>query len=433
MHKALLLLALAGCATPRAGGGHSSFALPFIEDDYPGALALARSRKLPLFIDAWAPWCHTCRFMHSHVFTDRALSRHAGRFVWLSVDTEKEKNLPFLERFPVDTWPTFLVVDASTEAAAFKWLGTATVPQLERMLEDGERALAGAPAEAADAALARADRLYGERKPAEAALAYAEAIAHGAKGWPKRPRAVESLLLSLYGAEQHEECARSAAKHAPELPRGPSFANAVVWGMSCALLLEAPAPHLAALQPLAREALGLPGLLADDRSGLYELLLEAKGSDPGAKEIAGQWLAFLEAEAEKAANPEARAAFDSHRVSAAIALGEPARAVPALERSERDLPKDYNPPARLALLYRELGRLEEALAACERALSKVYGPRRLRVLETKASVLSKKADSAGARAVLGEAVSFAEGLPAAQRSERTVKRLREELEELSGR
>ncbi len=25
-------------------------------DDYPAGLALARSRKVPLFIEAWAPW-----------------------------------------------------------------------------------------------------------------------------------------------------------------------------------------------------------------------------------------------------------------------------------------------------------------------------------------------------------------------------------------
>lgn len=30
--------------------------LPFIEDDYPRALQLARQRKLPIFIDSWAPW-----------------------------------------------------------------------------------------------------------------------------------------------------------------------------------------------------------------------------------------------------------------------------------------------------------------------------------------------------------------------------------------
>lgn len=31
-------------------------ALPFIEDDYGRALGEARARKLPLFIEAWAPW-----------------------------------------------------------------------------------------------------------------------------------------------------------------------------------------------------------------------------------------------------------------------------------------------------------------------------------------------------------------------------------------
>ena len=30
--------------------------LPFIEDDYPLALAEARSKKLPIFVEAWAPW-----------------------------------------------------------------------------------------------------------------------------------------------------------------------------------------------------------------------------------------------------------------------------------------------------------------------------------------------------------------------------------------
>jgi hypothetical protein len=31
-------------------------ALPFIHDDYAGALAQARQLKLPLFIESWAPW-----------------------------------------------------------------------------------------------------------------------------------------------------------------------------------------------------------------------------------------------------------------------------------------------------------------------------------------------------------------------------------------
>lgn len=34
----------------------SKSALPWIEDDYGRALSEAKSRKLPIFVDAWAPW-----------------------------------------------------------------------------------------------------------------------------------------------------------------------------------------------------------------------------------------------------------------------------------------------------------------------------------------------------------------------------------------
>jgi hypothetical protein len=30
--------------------------VPFIEDDFGRALAVAKSRKLPVFIEGWAPW-----------------------------------------------------------------------------------------------------------------------------------------------------------------------------------------------------------------------------------------------------------------------------------------------------------------------------------------------------------------------------------------
>jgi hypothetical protein len=57
-----LVFALAGTASGRDTAPQKPVVpaahgiLPFIEDDYSRALSEARSRKLPLFVDAWAPW-----------------------------------------------------------------------------------------------------------------------------------------------------------------------------------------------------------------------------------------------------------------------------------------------------------------------------------------------------------------------------------------
>jgi hypothetical protein len=44
-------LALIAVALPASGAS-----LPWIEDNYPKALAEAKLRKLPMFVEVWAPW-----------------------------------------------------------------------------------------------------------------------------------------------------------------------------------------------------------------------------------------------------------------------------------------------------------------------------------------------------------------------------------------
>ena len=46
---AVLLLSLAQLA-------RASEAVPFVNDDYTKALALAKTKNLPVFVEAWAPW-----------------------------------------------------------------------------------------------------------------------------------------------------------------------------------------------------------------------------------------------------------------------------------------------------------------------------------------------------------------------------------------
>jgi hypothetical protein len=49
-------LYLVASVTLAAGAPSAAPVLPFIEDDYEKALALAKKEKLPIFVEAWAPW-----------------------------------------------------------------------------------------------------------------------------------------------------------------------------------------------------------------------------------------------------------------------------------------------------------------------------------------------------------------------------------------
>ena len=52
--KKYVLLALLVCAVASASAGASG--LPFVQDDYAKARSLAAERKLPIFVECWAPW-----------------------------------------------------------------------------------------------------------------------------------------------------------------------------------------------------------------------------------------------------------------------------------------------------------------------------------------------------------------------------------------
>jgi tetratricopeptide (TPR) repeat protein len=418
----LVCASIAGCAHTERGG-EAGRGIHFISDDFPGALAHARAEGKPLFVDAWAPWCHSCVSMKTYVFPDGALSSVADRYVWLEIDTEKPVNRAFVEQFPTDALPTLMVIDPRTGQAFRRWVGSATVVELAARLRATALALTpGEPGTAAQAALARASAADATGDHAAATEAYRQALAASLPRSMDHAQAVEGLVQRLAQDGDPAGCVELAREELSHVAPGTALATLVATGLSCALDLdEGDARRKTALGALEDRVASLARdpsvvLMADDRSSLFESeegARRARGDLAGARATALRWSAFLEQEADRAKSSEARAVFDSHRLSADLALGEPERAIPMLEQSARDFPKDYNPPARLAVAYLAMREPWKALEQARQASSLVYGPRTLRVLLLRAEAEARVGDSHAARVTLARAEKLVNELPPA--------------------
>jgi len=413
-------------------------ALPFIEDDYGRALAEAKARQVPLFVDAWAPWCHSCQSMRAYVFTDQALAKLARRLVWLSIDTEKDQNAAFVARFPIEAWPTLFFIDPHSESVLQRRLGSATVAQLKGMATEAERTFSGR-IDGWRGAVDRAEFLFGQTKNAEAADAYAKALREVPANWDGRGRAVESYLMALSSSDQARRCAEVAAAEYPSMRSTPPALTAASAGLDCAVSLPPTDSErvrlIRTMESLSREVIAHPGeaVAADDVSGVFLSLYSAREDAKdaaGARAVAEEWGRFLDGQATAAKSPEARAVFDSHRLTVDLALGRIDQAIAMLQASERDFPNDYNPPARLAVAYAAAKRYDEAVAASDRALAEVYGPRRVTVLRQRAQILIDKGDRVAARSALDQALELARALPDAQHASRMIQVIQKKQAEI---
>ncbi len=377
--------------------------------------------------------------MRAYVYTDKGLAeRFAGRFVWLSINTESDKNTDFLAKYKIPVLPTLFVIDPAREAVFLRYAGGATVGQLTRLL-DQTLAKSGS---GADSVLAAANKLAAAGKQEEAATLYLSALQQAPKPWRRYGPTAESYITALSLTGNSETCANEARRLYPGLARTTSGANVAANGLACAASLELTNPRrgelLVVLEKAARRELDNPklDLSADDRSGLYIALIDARRSskdDDAAMRLTAEWAAFLEAAAARAKTPEQRSVYDSHRISAYLDLGTPEKAIPMLEATARDFPDDYNPYARMAITYRAMKQYDKALDASDKALKLGYGPRKIGFYRTRADIYNDMGDKAGVRTTLEEAVRYAKSLPAVQRSERTIAALEKRLEALGPR
>ena len=405
-------------------------------------MAKARAEGKALFLDTWAPWCHTCLSMQAYVLNDPSLRALADRVVFAAIDTDKPSSAAFLTRHAVRAWPTFFVIDPAKDSVVGYWAGSGSVGEIRGLIEESLARLAGsAPKDEASRAFAEARTAHAAGELDRAIRGYETAYGTSAPTWPSRGAAILGWLQALHGAKAWMPCARAGVAHLGEVTGASLPADASSYVLDCAdHLPDGPdrvAARKAALARLQAITARPPeGTTVDDRAdalGILAEALEASKDAAGAKKAHEARLALLEAAARAAKTPDEAHTFDYLRANTYVALGRGEEAVRMLEQRERELPTAYEPPARLAGVLFKMGKLPEAQAAVDRAIARAYGPRKLRYLKLRADIQKKRGDTAGELATLRDEVKGYEALPPGQASPEALSDARGRLADAEAR
>jgi thiol-disulfide isomerase/thioredoxin len=402
--------------------------IAWFEDAPDAARAEALRTNKPVLVDLWAPWCHTCLSMKNFVLTREHLGELADQYVFLAVNTERAEQASFLQKLPVEAWPTFHVADPESWKGRGRWVGAASPAAFGDFLRDGRRAFELArkgklPEGDPLALLLKGDELAGQKKFAEAAATYKEAVQRGGPGFARRPDALVSQISALYRADEVEACVELGTTRMNDTGNSVSAADFAVYALSCAEKLLEQDDRGIAVRKAAEARLGAAcesdtfTLTPDDRSDACAMLRDARdalGDLEGAHRAAERRLAILE-QASAGLPDDVALTYDWARAESLIGLGRGDEALGFLAAREKALPNDYNPAHYQARVHKALGQWQQGLDAIERALGRAYGPRKASMLGLKADLLLGAGEREKAHAVLETQLAAYRGLPAGQK------------------
>jgi thioredoxin-like negative regulator of GroEL len=416
-------------ATPAAASDPCAGAEPhgplrWFHDDYDAALACARAQHKPLFIDDWAPWCHTCISMKHTVFLEPGLAPWAERFVWLAIDTDLPKNAAVVSKFPPQVWPTFYVISPADESVQGRYLGAASLDQFRELLQHGEQGFLESQGPALDegSLLGRVragDRALTAGDYQAANVAYTAALAVAPPDWPRRPDVLVALASARLYSSDFEGCLALGEAEADRTGKSASASDFTHWTNECASKIADARRARKLRETLAgrlTEVLDDPAapLSLDDRSEGLRMLRElraALGDTAGARTLAERQRALVDKAWAEAPTPFAAMTWAWPAAEVYVYLGEGQSILPALEKLEAELPNQYDPPYRLAWVHYRVGALDAALSAAGRALDRVYGPRKARVQGLIAEIHAARGDHASEIAARRAVVAIYEALP----------------------
>ena len=387
----------------------------WIRDDYDAARQLAIQTRRPLLIDFWAPWCHSCLSMKNTVLKDPALSAFTKRYVWLSLDTDKASNATIVKRFPVQIWPTFIVVDGDTEQLQARLLGSSTLASFKSFLEIGLHAfdhpvLTDQPKPLDPSqTVVLAERMATIGQADQARRFFQTAETRSVKGVARCDLAFNAVHLE-YSQGNWSRCFDKVRNLLDMVSSCVTMSGVelVRFGDICVSRLGKTADidtvklfrsrALQVVNTLCEK--GANTFVPDDLSGCLKIkreLADKLGNKRAARSFAQAQRALLDRITARAKSPEEIMIYNWPRAEVYTYLGIPGALVTDLEANILALPNEYDPPYRLAWVLLKDNRPAEALAPARQALTLVYGPRKGRVFGLIADIYLALGDFAKAR------------------------------------
>ena len=424
-----------------AGKGDKKGPITWFEDDWDGAVACARQRKVPIVLDLWAPWCHTCISMQTTVFMDPSFAAKADQFVFAALDADREINARPVGKYATTAMPTFYVVNHD-ETVLARFVGAATLEQFHQFIDAGARAAKGGIA-AADARLQAAERALALKDHETADTELTAALAAATPDWSRRPEAVASLQITKKKRGDHLACLEISDANMDAVGATATATNFWASAIECASeASKAPGVDEAKVKSVIDRAIAnlakttadpKSPLSVDDRAEALGYLRDAQEGtgDAKAAKATGETLrALLDDAWAKAPTPFERMTHIWPRAEAYVWLKRPLDLVPDYEKLIAELPTEYDPPARLGWIYLQAGKYPEAAKWTDHALGLVYGPRKARLYNQRAEIAAKAGDKATERKMREETVKLWESLPQGQQNADQLAKAKAALEAL---
>ncbi|MEZ4272325.1 MAG: thioredoxin family protein [Myxococcota bacterium] len=184
--------------------------ITWIHDDWGKAQRSALETGKLVAVDVWATWCHACLSMKTYVLTQKDLAAVKDKHVWLAVDYDKPANAEFFAKYPINSFPTFMVIDPRSGDLAGRWRGTGTAAEMAAFF-------ATSP-ENPDDALLRGQRALA-RGDHQSAVDLLKSAIDDTRNPTKRAKLLSSYLEALWKidpqrcANEGDLSARNAGKH----------------------------------------------------------------------------------------------------------------------------------------------------------------------------------------------------------------------------